>query len=167
MLLTLDGNDVAYRKLLQELSNLLKPYFRRHLFNGATEAEDLVQETLLAIHTRRITFNPDMALLPWVRAIARYKLVDYLRRVKRQASVPLDDELVMPDQADASEARMDVDVLLGSLSGRTASLIRNVKIEGQSIDEAAYQTKMSQSAVKVAIHRGLGALAERLGVKKR
>src|SRR5690606_34247308 len=129
--------------------------------------EDLVQETLLAIHTRRITFNPDMALLPWVRAIARYKLVDYLRRVKRQASVPLDDELVMPDQADASEARMDVDALLGSLSGRTASLIRNVKIEGQSIDEAAYQTKMSQSAVKVAIHRGLGALAERLGVKKR
>ena len=167
MLLALNGNDVAYRKLLEELSSLLKPYFRRHLFNGLTEVDDLVQETLLAIHTKRITFNPDMALLPWVLAIARYKLVDYLRRVKRQASIPVDDELVMPDQARANEARMDVDALLGSLPGRTASLIRNVKIEGQSIDEAARQNKMSQSAVKVAIHRGLGVLAQRLGVRKR
>ncbi|ACO01907.1 sigma-70 family RNA polymerase sigma factor [Brucella melitensis] len=167
MLLALDGNSAAYRTLLEELSRLLKAYFVRRLFGGrVSEAEDLVQETLLAIHTRRMTYDREMTFLPWVNAIARHKLVDHLRRQGRHDTDVLDEDIAIPGEAANVEARMDVDRMLGGVSERTAGLIRKVKIEGQSIDEAARAGDMSQSAVKVAIHRGLATLAQRFGGKK-
>jgi RNA polymerase sigma-70 factor, ECF subfamily len=166
MLLALDGNSAAYRTLLEELSRLLKPRFKRRLFGGGTEADDLVQETLLAIHMRRITYDRNAALLPWINAIAHHKLVDHLRRQGRQSAEPLDEDFPIPDEADATDARMDVGRMLSSMPERTADLIRKVKIEGQSIDDAASSSGLSQSAVKVAIHRGLATLAQRFGNKK-
>lgn len=167
ILLALDGNSAAYRTLLEKLSRLLKAYFVRRLFGGrVSEAEDLVQETLLAIHTRRMTYDREMAFLPWVNAIARHKLVDHLRRQGRHDTDVLDEDIAIPGEAANVEARMDVDRMLGGVSERTAGLIRKVKIEGQSIDEAARAGDMSQSAVKVAIHRGLATLAQRFGGKK-
>ena len=166
MLLALDGNEAAYRTLLGELSRLLTSYFQRRLFSGGMEAEDLMQETLLAIHTRRITYDRDLPFMPWVSAIARHKLFDHLRRQGRRATTSLEDDILFPDEADATNARMDVDRMLNDIPERTAGLIRKVKIEGQSIDDTAQATGMSQSAVKVAIHRGLAALAQKFGGKK-
>ncbi len=166
MLLALDGNEAAYRALLGELSRLLTSYFQRRLFGSTAEAEDLMQETLLAIHTRRITYDRNMPFMPWVSAIARYKLFDHLRRQGRRPTTALDEDVPFSDEADATDARMDVDKMLSDIPERTAGLIRRVKIEGQSIDDAARTSGMSQSAVKVAIHRGLVALAQKFGSKQ-
>lgn len=164
MLLALDGNKTAYQTLLEELSRLLKAYFTRNIFrNPAVEADDLVQETLIAIHTRRITYDRTMALLPWVNGIARHKLIDYLRRLPRHAAIPLDEDFAIADEADAVMARLDVERMLGSIPERTAGLIRKVKIEGQSVNDVAQADNLSQSAVKVAIHRGLAMLGKRFG----
>src|SRR5512141_1365425 len=79
----LRGDTAAYRALLGRLSANLRGYYKGRLARigrSATEAEDLVQESLLAIHTRRHTYDPGEALTPWVYAIARYKLIDHLRR---------------------------------------------------------------------------------------
>src|SRR5580692_360554 len=85
MISGLDGDAAAHRTLLENLSSRLRGYFKGQLSRigrGPVEAEDLVQEALMAIHTRRHTYDPAQLFTPWVYAIARYKFVDYLRREK-------------------------------------------------------------------------------------
>jgi RNA polymerase sigma-70 factor (ECF subfamily) len=100
-----------------------------------------------------------------VHAIARYKLIDYYRRTKRRAEDPLDDPDVLfgTQDANAAEAQLDVERLLARLPVRTQRLIRDVKIEGLSTAEAAARHGMSESAVKVGVHRGLKSLGAQLG----
>ena len=81
MLLAQAGDGPAWREVLTELSARLTPYFVRRLGAGhASEAEDLVQETLLAIHKRRMTYDATQPFTAWTYAIARYKLIDVWRR---------------------------------------------------------------------------------------
>src|SRR5690606_7068106 len=92
MLASLAGDAASYKRLLTELSELLRRYFQRRLYDHLSgQAEDLVQETLLAIHARRITYDPNQALTAWVYAIARYKLMDVLRRSRQGKHLPIDD----------------------------------------------------------------------------
>src|SRR5207302_6657086 len=95
MLASQDGDAAAHRVLLERLSRHLRAYYKGKLAKigrGATEAEDLVQEAVLAIHIQRHTYDPEEPLTPWVHAIARYKLIDFLRRNRASlADVPIDE----------------------------------------------------------------------------
>ncbi len=159
----LDGDAAAYHRFLVELSARLRAFLRRRLARAPDEVEDLVQETLLAVHNQRHTFDAAQPLTAWAHAIARYKLVDFLRRRSRADLVlePLDDELesLSTADADAAEARRDLAKLLEALPERQRLPIVYVKVQGLSVLEAARLTGMSESGVKVAVHRGLKALA--------
>lgn len=163
MLASLGGDAAAYRALLAELSRLLRSYYRRRLDSHSGEAEDLVQDTLIAMHERRTSFDRSQPVTAWVFAIARYKLVDHLRRKRVRAAVPVDDceELFAVDEVEPAAASYDVNKLLGSLPHATAEAIRLTKLEGLSIEETAQRTGKSPSALKVSIHRGLARLAGR------
>ncbi|MEO7399279.1 MAG: sigma-70 family RNA polymerase sigma factor [Polaromonas sp.] len=162
----LDGDATAYHAFLKELSAYLRGFFRRRLFQWPDEVEDLVQETLLAVHNQRHTYRMDQPLTPWVHAIARYKLMDLLRaRMSHEAlNDPLDDELEVfgVSDADAADARRDLGRLLARLPDRQRLPIVHVKLEGLSVVEVAQMTGMSESAVKIGVHRGLKALAARI-----
>lgn len=162
MLAALNGDAAAYRELLQGLTRHLRSYFARRL--GAAEAEDAVQETLIAIHTRRTTYDPQLPLTAWVYGIARYKLIDEYRRHKRRATVPLDEveELFGHDETQEAIAKRDVDKLLDKLPPAKRQLVRDIKLDGASIAETAKRTGLSESSVKVTIHRALKSLAEDL-----
>lgn len=164
MLRGLDGDAAAHRRLLSLLSVRLRAFFRGRLGGHAADAEDLVQETLMAIHTRRATFDRAQPLEAWVYAIARYKLIDFFRRAKVRATVPLEaaDNVFADSDVESGAAKADLDRLLGALPQRQQDLIRAMKIEGLSVAEAAERSGMSPSAVKVSVHRGLGALTRRL-----
>ncbi len=165
MLAGLAGDGAAHNALLVRLSAYLRTYFRRRLARigkTATDAEDLLQETLIALHTRRHAFDRAQLLSPWVYAIARYRLVDYLRRTKASAEdVPIDEatELVSDDDADAVDSRLDLPKLLAQLAPKMRRAIQMVKLDGLSVSEAAMRSGMSESAVKVSVHRGLRALS--------
>lgn len=162
----LAGDGAAYHRFLGELSGHLRAFLRRRLARMPDEVEDLVQETLLAVHNQRHTFDAAQPLTAWVHAIARYKLVDFLRRRSRRdlLTEPLDDELdvLSSAAADAAEARRDLARLLEALPERQRMPIVYVKVQGLSVIEAARLTGMSASAVKVAVHRGLKALAAKI-----
>ena len=162
----LAGDAAAYHGFLKDLTVHLRAFFRRRLARMPDEVEDLVQETLLAVHNQRHTFDVAQPLTPWVHAIARYKLVDLLRRRSRPgaATEPLDEErdVLSPADADAAEARRDLAQLLAALPERQRMPIVYVKVQGLSVVEAARLTGMSASAVKVAVHRGLKALAAKI-----
>ncbi len=162
----LAGDAAAYHGFLRELSAHLRAFLRRRLAGIPDEVEDLVQETLLAVHNQRHTYDAAQPLTAWVHAIARYKLVDLFRRRERRELLndPLDDEheLVSSADADAAEARRDLAQLLETLPERQRMPIVYVKVQGLSVVEAARLTGMSASAVKVAVHRGLKALAAKM-----
>jgi len=163
----LDGDAKAYRDFLLQLSAHLRAFLGKRLFGWPDEVEDLVQECLLAMHNQRHTYQSDQPLTAWVHAIARYKMIDLLRAksVREDLHEPLDDDLaVFAESAqEASDAKRDLGGLLETLPDRQRLPIVHVKIEGRSVAEAASLTGMSESAVKVGIHRGLKALAARFG----
>ena len=161
----LDGDAIAYKMLLERLSSQLRTYFKgqlNRLNRGPVEAEDLVQEALIAIHTRRHTYDRSQLFTPWVYAIARYKFVDYLRRTKQSIKdLPIEDaeEVNVPDDGAHVESGLDLEKLMTGLPPRIRQAIQAVKLDGLSVREAAEQCGMSESNVKVSVHRGLKALA--------
>ncbi|WP_453953140.1 sigma-70 family RNA polymerase sigma factor [Bradyrhizobium sp. USDA 377] len=165
MLASQDGDAAAHRVLLERLSRHLRAYYKGKLAKigrGATEAEDLVQEAVLAIHLQRHTYDPEEPLTPWVYAIARYKLIDFLRRNRASvADVPIDEahEVTANDDHLGAESSFDVRRLLKHLPEKMRCAIEAVKLDGLSVAEAARRCRISEPAVKVNIHRGLKALA--------
>ena len=160
MLASLQGDASQYRMLLAELTRHLRGYYARRL--GVDAAEDAVQETLIAIHTRRHTYDRDQPFTPWLYGIARYKLLDFLRRSRAAtADVPIEDAsaVVAHDEVGGVESTVDVEKMLATLPPKMSWAIRHVKLEGLSVNEAATRTGMSPSAIKVSVHRGLKALA--------
>lgn len=156
----LAGDAGAHRAFLSEAAALLRAYFRNRLRGRPEDAEDLVQESLVALHTRRDSYDPSYPLTAWLYAIARYRLIDHLRRAKHRNHSSLDGIDVPADDPDyeASDARRDVNVLLEQLPEKQRTAIRLVKLEEKSVREAAQITGFSESDIKVSIHRGLKAL---------
>ena len=164
MIAGLNGDTAAYRALLSGLSGHLRAYYRGKLVRagrGTEEAEDLVQEALMAVHTRRHTYDPTQLLTPWVYAIARYKLIDHLRQSQSTfTNVPIEDasEIIAADSEPATESNLDLNKLLAMLPDKVRLAIQCVKIEGLSVVEAAARCGISESAVKTNVHRGLKEL---------
>ncbi len=160
------GEAAAHRAFLAEAAALLRGYFRNRLRARPEDAEDLVQETLVALHTRRDSYDPNFPLTAWMYAIARYRLIDFLRRAKHRAHASLDDGLdiggVDPDYG-ASDARRDVATLLAKLPEKQRTAIRLVKLEEKSVHEAATETGYSESDIKISIHRGMKTLMRLMG----
>lgn len=162
----LAGDKVAYHAFLLDIGAHLRAYLRRRLRRAPEEVEDVLQEILLAVHNQRHTYLASEPLTAWLHAIASYKLVDtYRRRARRELRQDaLEDvpELLAAAEGEAHEARRDLAKLLASLPPRQRLPIECVKIQGLTVAEAACRLGMSDSAVKVGVHRGLKALAAKV-----
>ncbi|MEA2905630.1 MAG: polymerase sigma-70 factor, subfamily [Alphaproteobacteria bacterium] len=162
------GDAAAYNRLLVSLAAALRAASRRGLGrNGfaVEEAEDIVQETLLAIHLKRHTWDAATPLGPWVRAIARNKLIDAMRRRGRRTYVPIDDvvETLAVDTPEPTPLPGRLDAHLRSLPERQRDVVRAISLAGASIRDTAARLNMSEGAVRVALHRGLAGLAQKFG----
>ncbi len=164
MIRGLDGDCRAYRELLGELSRDLRGYFARRI--GGAEIEDLVQETLLAVHLKRDTYDRQLPFTPWAYAVARYKLVDHFRR-GRSPHVPLEDteEPFALENTEESAVRSDVRRLLERLPANQRTLIEDVKLEGLSVEEAARKRGVTAGSARVTLHRSLKWLSQAVGVE--
>jgi RNA polymerase sigma-70 factor (ECF subfamily) len=160
MIRGLDGDAVAHRQLLSELAGILLVFFQRRTINTPFDAEDLVQETLIAVHNRRMSYDVGRPFIAWAFAMARYKLADAYRRRNIRATEPLDsaDEVAADDETEAAGAKVDIERLLAELPAKQREAIRHMKIEGLSVAEAAERSGLSESSVKVSVHRGLKRL---------
>lgn len=57
---------------------------------GSSDVEDVLQDALLAIHLKRHTWDETRPIVPWLRAIAHYKVLDHARRSRRRVTVPVE-----------------------------------------------------------------------------
>lgn len=115
------GHGGAYQRLLTEISDWLVQYFRRRLPAG--EVDDAVQETLLAIHRRRHTYDPRLPLAPWLAGIARRKWIDQLRSMGRRPSGELPADLAVADHEAAVTSASVLASLLDGLRPAQAQVI--------------------------------------------
>ncbi len=160
----LSGNDASYRVLLATLAPLLRRIAVRGLARygiGAEEAEDVVQDTLLAVHLKRHTWRTDSPFMPWLQAVARNKLIDALRRRGRRVSVPIEDvEAVLEaPQPEAPGTQRDIARMLARLKEPHRSIVQGIMLDERPPRELAERFGMSEGAVRVALHRALKRLA--------
>ena len=164
MIRGLEGDSDAHRELLDVLSSRLRGYFARRIGAAAHEVEDLVQETLLAVHLKRDSYDRALPFMPWAYAMARYKLIDHLRRRRSHVHVPIDDvhALFAADDPQEGVLRTDLNRLLEQLPSRQRALLEDVKLQGFSIEEAAKKQGMTGVSARVTLHRTLKRLSKSL-----
>lgn len=159
MVLSQSGDRQAYRTLLESVRAPLLAYFTRRLTRDQAGAEDLVQETLMAVHDKRATYDAARPFSGWLYGIARYKLIDHYRRHSRRVTVELKDDDAVIAIEPAIAARLDVETLLARLPAKQAAAIRMTRLTGLTAREAADRLGTTESSVKVSVHRGLKSAA--------
>jgi RNA polymerase sigma-70 factor, ECF subfamily len=157
------GDESVYRRLLEDIGRSVRTMARSAFARarvGDADIEDAVQETLLAIHLKRHTWDPGQPLAPWAYAIARHKIVDALRRRGRRWVEPLEnfEEFLAAPEAEDPHALSDARKLLETLAPRQRDIVTSISLEGQSIAATAKRLSMSEVAVRVALHRALKSL---------
>jgi RNA polymerase sigma-70 factor (ECF subfamily) len=165
-MLARQGDQTAYKKLLIQIAPVVRRTIAARLrgWEQQRDTEDITQETLLAVHLKLHTYDAKLDFLPWLRTVARYKTIDFQRRNRYAPTVSIDDEHV-PELEDAASrqdmtASRDLDKLLSQLKPPAGEIIRALKVEGTSVRELAATYKVSESSIKVIVHRGLQKLSQ-------
>lgn len=164
MRLALDGDETAYRTLLSDIVPHVRMQAGRVLARAGgrqTEVEDVVQETLLAVHLKRANWDRSLPFTPWLNAVTRFKAIDMLRRLGAKAEVELDEaaeNAAAPE--DHGHHQLDAHRMLAALDGRQRQIVEQVSLAGRSAAEVGGQLGMSEGAVRVALHRALKRLAQ-------
>lgn len=160
------GDVATYEHFLREFSTSLRRIVAVHLRRlglNATETEDVVQEVLIAVHSRRRHWDTARPLIPWLNAITRYKMIDAARRMRREVRIRVElttDEWSNMDSGprDPDLSGADLEKLVLGLPAGQQRAVRAVAIEGASHREAAERLGMAEGTVRVAFHRGLKTL---------
>jgi RNA polymerase sigma-70 factor (ECF subfamily) len=161
------GEAAAYERLLKEVATALRRSLAPRLVRaglGAHEAEDLVQEILIGLHDKRHTWDSARPFLPWLHAIARYKLIDFTRQrrreTRRRVDLPLEDwlEIVESPADEANRSTWEVDRHLAVLPGRQRKIVRAIAVEGASVRNVAVGLATSEGVVRMTIHRAISRL---------
>jgi RNA polymerase sigma-70 factor (ECF subfamily) len=161
----LDGAEAAYAELLVCLSSAARGYARARL-RGAPFVDDVVQDTLLAIHAARHTYDRRRPFAPWFYAILKSRLVDAVRREQRIARREAEEAAMSEPTTTAGHDEIDVEAIrqaLRRLPARQRHVIEGLKYRDESIREIAARLHLSEAAVKVTAHRGYRALKRLLG----
>jgi len=157
MALSQQGDKRAYAMLLDEARKWLKSYFRRRM--SPDHLDDVIQETLISLHRKLASYDPERPFLPWLAAIARYRWVDHLRRLSRIEETAIYMDFAVESDEPAIAARLSLERLFEQIPKAQAGVIELVKVKGFSITDASRASGQSESLVKVNIHRGLKKLA--------
>src|SRR5262245_27145288 len=158
---SLDGDCAAYGRLLSALTPALRRAVKSRASAAGLEAEDVVQEVLLALHLKRNTWVRGTPVAPWVSAIARNKIVDAYRRRGRRIEVPIEfvADTLGRDEEYPDGASHDIERGLAALTAKQRDVLLAVSLQGFTAQEAAQRLHMSEVSVRVTLHRALKSLA--------
>jgi RNA polymerase sigma-70 factor, ECF subfamily len=161
------GEAVAYERMLIEVAAALRRSLAPRLARvglAAHEAEDLVQETLIGLHSKRHTWDSARPFLPWLHAITRYKFIDFIRHRRRETrqrvDLPFENWLEIVDlrAEDVSRSTREVDRHLAVLPISQRKVVRAIAVEGASVRNVAHDLATSEGAVRVTLHRAIRRL---------
>jgi len=164
-----DGDQMAYRQLLHQITGYLRSLVAKHHRNPA-DVEDTVQDILLTVHAIRHTYDPSRPFGPWLVAIAHRRIVDRLRRQgrvrRRERPLEPEHETFAAREANLSEIAGDDRALrhaIESLPESQRRAITLLKLNEMSLKEAEAASGIPIAALKVATHRAVRRLRQILG----
>lgn len=168
MLAARAGDEASYRQLLHDLARHVRLWARRGMRNsghGDADLEDIVQETLLALHLKRHTWNAEERFSPWLNAIVKYKVIDAMRRRSSARWVPIEDfaDVLAVEDDQPALGRRDIVKMAESLPDRQRAVVVAMFVDSRSTAETAAHLGMTEGAVRVTLHRALARLAQRFG----
>ncbi|MCX7325659.1 MAG: sigma-70 family RNA polymerase sigma factor [Hyphomicrobiales bacterium] len=168
LLAAVAGDEASYRSFLGDVAGYLRGWAQGSLKRAGrspAEAEDIVQETLIAIHTKRHTWDASQPVGPWLHGIARHKLIDALRKRTGHDHLSVDDfaEVIPALPTQQELAGSDITRMIASLPSRQARIVEAIFVDGQRTGDVAGALDMSEGAVRVALHRALKSLARTFG----
>lgn len=163
------GDEDAYRSLLQELLPFVRRQVRSRI-HAPADAEDVVQNALIAIHRGRHTYRSERPFGPWLRTLVRNCMIDWFRergrRAARETAVE-EPELfsagVRDEEPGAGDLAPALAAALAALPAKQREAVELLHVEGLTVAEAAVEAGITPGALKVRAHRGYRALRARLG----
>jgi RNA polymerase sigma-70 factor (ECF subfamily) len=155
------GDQSSYARLLDELGRVIAAYLRSR-FGPVEFLEDCVQECLMSIHAARHTYDARRPFRPWLFAIVRHKTIDMLRSRQAYTSMLVEQAEAHDAYSPPIDAEIETGQLLEALAPKYSQALTLTKIVGLSIAESAGRLGISESAMKVRVHRGLGAMRKLL-----
>lgn len=166
MRLSLAGDKHAYATLLRETARLLRPFLTKRL-SVESEINDLMQEILLSIHKARHTYDGLRPYKPWVYAIARFRLQDYLRmhyndELRHAVDVT---EVAHELPENVTESAISYESISGEirkLPEKQMTILQLMHQDGYTAKEVAEKMGMNEPAVKIAAHRAYKLLRKKL-----
>jgi RNA polymerase sigma-70 factor, ECF subfamily len=161
------GNAVAYHQFLQNITPIIRGIVLKKI--PINDSEDTIQEILISIHKARHTYDGKRPLMPWVYAIAQFRIMDSLRKAYaplRTNTVHIDNfEEILP--ANVTEPSHDTELLdkaLENIPTREQNILTMMHIEGYTAKEIGQKLSLNESAVKVAAHRAIKKLRGKIGL---
>lgn len=158
------GDAEALEELLASVAPSVERYGRR-MCGNAHDADDVLQDTLLAIATHLGDFEGRSSLLSWVFTLARTACARRRRGLKNSPGVsPLDaaepiDQAPGPEEhAAARELGRALDEALDALSEEHREVVLLRDVEGLTAPDAAASLGLSVDALKSRLHRARAAL---------
>ena len=163
MTATQAGDNDAYLSLLNEMYSFLKNYIRRRIFNK-DEAEEVIQEILMAVHKSRHTYDSSRSFMSWFLSIAEFKIIDSIRKITK-TSAELNIEQIKTDLSYSffEEQTFDFDKAFQKLSKKEQEIIKLLKIDGFKVSEIARKMNLTETNIKVIAHRAYKNLQIYLG----
>jgi RNA polymerase sigma factor (sigma-70 family) len=167
-----NGDRTAYAALLTELLPVIRRIVGRK-WRNTNDAEDIVQEVLLSIHTARHTYDPNRPFIPWMMTITARRIADAARnsarRLKNETTVDVMPE-TFPDaetktEAETSEMHETVRQGMEALTIDQRQAIDLLKVQGLSLKEASAISGKSVPSLKVLVHRATKAMQRAIGRK--
>jgi RNA polymerase sigma-70 factor (ECF subfamily) len=159
----LGGNHGDYARFLEAITPLLRRVVGGRI--AMSDVEDVVQEILISIHKARHTYDGERPIMPWVTAIARFRISDHLRKYYASMQHQTIDirglEEILPDVTEDTESSESVIELLKGVPEKQQRILTMMHVEGYTAKEVGKQLDMQESAVKVAAHRALKKIRER------
>jgi RNA polymerase sigma factor (sigma-70 family) len=166
------GDRVAYAELLRSCDPLVRRAGRR-VGVSDDRLNDVVQETLLTIHSARQTYDPSRSFMAWVTIIAQRRAIDVLRRTgrseRREVNAPLAYEAYADADADSSEGWQSTQrsktlkEAIARLPSGQREAVERLALGEQSLAEASAETGRTTGSLKVNLHRAIKALRVHLG----
>jgi RNA polymerase sigma-70 factor (ECF subfamily) len=159
MMRATSGDADAYQKLMTELATAVESYLRSR-FGPSSFVEDCVQESLLAIHRARASYDPRRPFRAWLFAIVRHKAIDQLRRQETRTRIENVNAEELYDRASAPDpgASRDAATLLSRLPPKYREALELTKLEGHSLEEAGRRAGVTAGAMKTRVHRAIRAI---------
>ena len=154
------GDESCYTKLLEEIGDVIAAYLTVR-FGSIDLIEDCVQEGLVAIHMARHTYDVKRPFRPWLFTIVHNRTIDMLRSQKSYKSILARSvEEAIDQPVTPIEDEINNSMIFAALKPIHREVLLLTKVVGLSVSETADTLDISESAVRVRVHRGIKATRE-------